>query len=127
MIDVTKLEVVVGGPPPEPPTEEQWTAEIERLHWLANHPFAPEDLRSCAMLIFGVLGWSKNGKDVEPPSTFVTAHLVDYLRDEVDPSAGAHCRVCGCTDEYACPGGCEWAEPNLCSRCLENSPDSDAA
>ena len=27
------------------------------------------------------------------------------------------CRVCGCTDEHACPGGCVWAEPNLCSRC----------
>jgi hypothetical protein len=27
------------------------------------------------------------------------------------------CRVCGCTDERACPGGCIWAEPNLCSRC----------
>lgn len=27
------------------------------------------------------------------------------------------CRVCGCTDERACPGGCIWAESNLCSRC----------
>jgi hypothetical protein len=29
----------------------------------------------------------------------------------------AVCRVCGCSDERACPGGCVWAEPNLCSRC----------
>jgi hypothetical protein len=27
------------------------------------------------------------------------------------------CRVCGCTNERACPDGCVWAEPNLCSRC----------
>lgn len=27
------------------------------------------------------------------------------------------CRICGCTDERACPGGCEWVEPDLCSRC----------
>jgi hypothetical protein len=27
------------------------------------------------------------------------------------------CRICGCTGEQACPGGCVWAEPNLCSRC----------
>ena len=27
------------------------------------------------------------------------------------------CRVCGCTDAEACPGGCIWAEPDLCSRC----------
>lgn len=29
----------------------------------------------------------------------------------------AKCRVCGCTNERTCPGGCVWAEPNLCSRC----------
>jgi hypothetical protein len=28
------------------------------------------------------------------------------------------CRECGCTDERACPGGCIWVEPNLCSRCV---------
>lgn len=27
------------------------------------------------------------------------------------------CRVCGCTDERACPGGCWWVEVDLCSRC----------
>jgi hypothetical protein len=29
----------------------------------------------------------------------------------------ARCRECGCTDEAACPGGCEWIEAGLCSRC----------
>jgi len=32
----------------------------------------------------------------------------------------ARCRVCGCTNERACPGGCIWAEPNLCSRCARH-------
>lgn len=27
------------------------------------------------------------------------------------------CRVCGCTDERACEGGCSWVEPDLCSQC----------
>jgi hypothetical protein len=29
------------------------------------------------------------------------------------------CRVCGCTDTDACPGGCAWVEldPPLCSTC----------
>lgn len=27
------------------------------------------------------------------------------------------CRVCGCTDDRACPGGCHWVEPDLCSSC----------
>lgn len=27
------------------------------------------------------------------------------------------CRVCGCTDEHACPDGCYWVEEDLCSAC----------
>ncbi|HXA68858.1 MAG TPA: hypothetical protein VNW24_00310 [Stellaceae bacterium] len=28
------------------------------------------------------------------------------------------CRVCGCTDDRACPGGCSWIESTLCSACV---------
>jgi hypothetical protein len=28
------------------------------------------------------------------------------------------CRVCGCTDDRACPGGCYWVEADLCSSCV---------
>lgn len=27
------------------------------------------------------------------------------------------CRVCGCTEQQACPGGCSWAGADLCSSC----------
>lgn len=27
------------------------------------------------------------------------------------------CVVCGCSDTRACPGGCFWVAPGLCSRC----------
>jgi len=27
------------------------------------------------------------------------------------------CRYCGCSDDQACPGGCSWVAPNVCSRC----------
>jgi hypothetical protein len=27
------------------------------------------------------------------------------------------CRTCGCTQEKACPEGCFWIEPDLCSTC----------
>jgi hypothetical protein len=27
------------------------------------------------------------------------------------------CRGCGCTDNSACPEGCEWVEADLCSAC----------
>lgn len=29
------------------------------------------------------------------------------------------CRVCNCTEERACVPPCYWAEPNLCSACVE--------
>lgn len=35
-----------------------------------------------------------------------------------DPGAAERCQVCGCTEERACPGGCSWVEPGLCSACV---------
>lgn len=32
------------------------------------------------------------------------------------------CRVCGCTELDACPGGCSWVEEDLCSRCANANP-----
>lgn len=28
------------------------------------------------------------------------------------------CRVCGCTERFACSEGCEWVADDLCSRCV---------
>ena len=30
---------------------------------------------------------------------------------------GPSCRVCGCTDDNACTGGCWWVDDGLCSSC----------
>lgn len=46
---------------------------------------------------------------------------------ESKPTHGV-CRVCGCTDDHACPGGCSWSddEHTLCSRCAEKgAPQPD--
>ena len=29
------------------------------------------------------------------------------------------CRVCGCTWNNACEGGCYWVESDLCSKCVD--------
>lgn len=29
------------------------------------------------------------------------------------------CRICGCTENNACMGGCYWVQPDLCSSCEE--------
>jgi hypothetical protein len=28
------------------------------------------------------------------------------------------CRVCGCSEEHACAGGCSWANGDICSVCF---------
>jgi hypothetical protein len=33
-----------------------------------------------------------------------------------------YCRVCGCTENNACKGGCWWVEENLCSSCKVKIP-----
>lgn len=40
-------------------------------------------------------------------------HILDRVRTEMV------CRVCGCTDDNACPGGCYWVKPDLCSACAQ--------
>lgn len=41
--------------------------------------------------------------------------LITDLFDEVNKEQ--KCRVCGCTWDHACEGGCYWVEPDLCSKC----------
>ncbi len=33
------------------------------------------------------------------------------------------CRVCGCTDDFGCAGGCWWTEADLCSACVPVSQE----
>lgn len=34
------------------------------------------------------------------------------------------CRVCGCHDQQACPGGCWWVGADLCSACVKSAGNS---
>jgi activating signal cointegrator 1 len=42
----------------------------------------------------------------------------DSIADAPTVEAGPRCRVCGCTNDNACPEGCAWVEPDLCSECF---------
>lgn len=46
--------------------------------------------------------------------------LQQMLRPQCDCS-GPHCVECGCCEHQACPGGCVWAGPNLCSQCAREA------
>jgi hypothetical protein len=39
-----------------------------------------------------------------------------------DDAGVRRCRVCGCSDDRACLGGCFWVEADLCSACVPRAP-----
>ncbi len=51
------------------------------------------------------------------------AEMISLVRleamDSHDFPGERRCRVCGCTDDHACDGGCHWVEPDLCSACAD--------
>ncbi len=96
------------------------------------------------LLHFGVSGWTLQhsmecrleGMLLDCP---VSAAAVEYFADaEAMPAFGwrfvarvddgelvlgdAVCKQCGCTDSRACPGGCSWAAPSICSTCVARGP-----
>ena len=82
------------------------------------------------------VGELPTGRLVVSLSKHMTAVVDGFVHDTYDPgrdgsrcvygywrgpasrrSQGPACRVCGCTEDRACPGGCEWVEADLCSAC----------
>lgn len=53
----------------------------------------------------------------------VTQQRLNNLANERKwmPFYERRCRVCGCTEDCACTGGCYWVERDLCSNCAEGS------
>jgi hypothetical protein len=48
------------------------------------------------------------------------AHERALLADQgIDLSDEPPCRECGCSDSLACPQGCGWTQPDLCSACAD--------
>ena len=36
------------------------------------------------------------------------------------------CRICGCTEDNACEGGCSWVEEDLCSSCADKKEPEES-
>jgi hypothetical protein len=59
------------------------------------------------------------GGEVLLPAATARALLahIEVLELRVYELDGDFCRVCGCTQNNACEGGCHWVEADLCSSC----------
>lgn len=53
--------------------------------------------------------------DDEPPEEF---GQVEVAGTNLCCCDGPHCEGCGCCEHAPCDGGCVWATPTLCSRCI---------
>lgn len=65
--------------------------------------------------------YQEHARPLTPADTveiLAAAATVSPPRYQLAGSWEMTCRVCGCSDSRACEGGCVWAAPNLCSRCV---------
>lgn len=76
------------------------------------------DIAGCPATI-GVVEWAGwpecNGEIDECGDRDLWECWQKYFRERVEEEP--ICRICGCTQENACPCGCSWVEEDLCSRC----------
>ena len=90
--------------------------QIERADsWRGLIPWSPN--RGCGR---GTPDFDRNG------SCWCGKLMTPELRARVDawaPPTERVCAGCGCTDGRACPGGCWWATPDLCSTCQRTLAD----
>lgn len=59
---------------------------------------------------------------IAPPGEDEVADLLNQGQEPGSLLLFPRCRECGCTGMDACPGGCSWVEPDLCSACVEGAP-----
>jgi hypothetical protein len=80
-------------------------------------PPTPEDQLVFQRGLHRILrGCHATGRDARETMAVVHRWTWDYLG--VTPVRPMQiCRGCGCDDDHACPGGCWWSKPGLCSTC----------
>lgn len=57
-------------------------------------------------------------------ATALTAGAEHLVQAEVTVTV-RQCRICGCTDNEACPDGCSWSQPEICSTCARRQEIAD--
>lgn len=57
---------------------------------------------------------------LNPEQPFFACPECGWYSGELADTSDRVCRVCGCTDDHACPGGCYWVEKDLCSVCADD-------
>jgi hypothetical protein len=98
---------------------EDWRIDDDCDEWLVVTCFERRGLR---LNLDTVRGWSadewqaadawvEDDQSIAPRPSVIVAAEAEY-------AAARKCRACGCTEYFACEGGCSWAAIDLCTSCL---------
>lgn len=80
------------------------------------------------------MAWARAGEaSIDAAQAELEACVNTYLGQErmqdrdgkplVPSIVGMFCRRCGCSQYDACDGGCDWAEPYLCTACAASAAE----
>lgn len=101
-------------------TVSEASAVFDLLHWLGVHPLAErvvdDDRAARALELLANHAGKTLQISVQPGEVRRAIETHAALLAAASPGV-RRCRVCGCTDDRACPGGCWWAGPDLCTAC----------
>lgn len=74
------------------------------------------------VLVGAVFAWGWPGLLIVVGGVLMAGAALEAIGREIRRHrAVRRCRVCRCTDEHACPGGCWWVEWDLCSSCIDHA------
>lgn len=109
---------------------EAWALQRARVAELSDGGIGSRDrdLQCFAFArLVADLGHAVAAVDVQPLFDALHNHGADV--DELEELEGIYaemsvgepprCRMCGCTEVRACPGGCSWVSWDLCSSCTD--------
>jgi hypothetical protein len=68
--------------------------------------------------------WLYDANGLPWPGVRAWAELPDPNECMIDCYPDRTCRICGCTQDHACEGGCYWIEWDLCSACAPETERS---
>ncbi len=78
------------------------------------------------LALMGSIGCAVRGDEAEWLKWVTALEAAVACLEEDEPTGGVRtCKVCGCTDEEACAGGCSWAQPAICSTCADRQAVAD--
>jgi hypothetical protein len=88
--------------------------------------YIASDLYDYDVIVGDILIMAEGIANGEPDIVGLTDEQVQALYGELlneydfclKYTSNRKCRVCGCTEDHACPGGCYWVEEDLCSECI---------